>query len=141
MSKTLGELLREKLETMTDHPINVEQPIRKQIRIVRKTEIMNATKILVSIDGRKHLALDFDEQLIHKLVSAEVVQVERDWDGVVKKIECVGKKVNVMLVDASDIIAQQPSNDDKINALKAYQAKLAEEAEMISKEINTLSNT
>lgn len=141
MNKTLEEIIKEKVASLTDYPVNIEQPFNKQIHFTKTNTMINNTKVLVSIDGRKHLVLDYDDQLVHKLVNAKFASVERSWDNVVKKIEYIGEKPSIILVDSNDINEQMPSKDDKINALKAYQEKLIKESEEISKEIVMLNNT
>ena len=107
---------------------------------VQATESESNMKILVSIDSRKHLCIDFDPNFLDALLNATAVTVERDWDGVIKNIEEIKVKPNIMIVNSADIAPKKPDTSEKLKALEQYQAKLAAEAEAVNKEISALNN-
>jgi len=107
---------------------------------VQVTEAESEMKILISIDSRQHLCIDFDPNFLESILNATSVTIDRNWDGVIKSIEEVKGKPNVMIINASDISPRKPDTSEKLKALEAYQAKLTAEADAITKEINALNN-
>ncbi len=107
---------------------------------VEITEMEANMKILINVDSRKHLCVDFDPNFLEALLNAKIVTVERDWDGVVKSIDEVKAKPNVMIVNTVDISPRKPDTSEKLKALEQYQAKITAEADAIAKEISALNN-
>lgn len=137
MEKTLGQLLREKL----DCPENfmAEMPVeRKHVIIKRKTNTM--TKLLISVSSSKSLMVDFDERLADILVNAKIVNVESDWDGNIKTVEELKGNPTVRLVKRELVSPSKPSQDEMLNAIKNHREKVACELAAIDKEIEAVSN-
>ena len=115
---------------------------RKQVNIICKGKdpMLYSTKMLISINGSKHICVDFDENLARKLSKAKIVDLDRTWDGNVKSVEEIEGKISIQIVDADDITPRGLSKRDKLKQMEQYKQKLDAEQAALDKQISDLNN-
>lgn len=150
MTKTIGELLREKLDNTPinicsefRHPsINFEEPKRKQIKVEIKgrSEMYSTTKVLISLGGRDNLVLDVDSQLLNMLSNARIAKIDREWDGGIKTVQYLKDKPTISIVSSENILPVKSDPSEKLQALEKMQESLKNEQDSIAKQISALNN-
>jgi hypothetical protein len=122
--------------------LNEMRSPRKQLNIICKGKdpMMYSTKMLISINGSKHICVDFDENLARKLSKAKIVDLDRTWDGNVKSVEEIEGKISIQIVDADDITPRGLSKRDKLKQMEQYKQKLDAEQAALDKQISDLNN-
>ncbi len=96
--------------------------------------------VLIAIDGRKAICVPFSTGLVELMAKAQIVSIDRTWDGPIKSVDRVEGKLDISIINADLITPLGGSRKDKLEKLAAVKAKLAAEQEAIDKELSALNN-
>lgn len=103
-------------------------------------ENYTSNMVLIAIDGRKAICVPFSTGLIDVMSRAQIVSIDRSWEGTIKSVDRVEGKLDISIVSADLITPLGGSRKDKLEKLAAVKAKLAAEQEAIDKEVSALNN-
>lgn len=97
--------------------------------------------IVVSFDSSKALAIPFSTEVFNSIFNARIVNVDRSWDGNIKKINLTDMQKTINIVSELDIRPSEPSVAEKLKIMQAIKDKRQAELDEINKEIESISNS
>jgi hypothetical protein len=99
---------------------------------------INTMKMIIQIDRSSNLCFDFDPNLADVLLESQLVSLDFDWNGELKKVQVQEFKPKIILIKESQIEPQKVDTNKQLKEMEQHKQKALAEAAAIEKEMEQL---